>query len=93
MGGRVVPSLARKQTDLTFTLRAEQSRDRSRFVESRSVVRRIPTAERPSNGWCGRKSRSVKRHQPLVRPKTDSVHNCGVATSMNIRVPPGASSS
>ena len=23
----------------------------------------------------------VKRHQPLVTPKTDSVHNCGVAMS------------
>ena len=31
----------------------------------------------------------MNRHQPLVRPKTVSVHNCGVAVSMKTRLPPG----
>ena len=39
---------------------------------SRSTVSHC---ERPSSGCTGRRSRSLKRHQPLVRPKTVSVHN------------------
>ena len=35
----------------------------------------VSHCERPSSGCAGRRSRSLKRHQPLVRPKTASAHN------------------
>ena len=58
--------------------------------DSRSTVSHC---ERCSSGCFGRSSRSVKRHQPLVSPKTAFSHKCGVATSTKSRLPPGASRS
>ena len=87
-------ALRAKQPDLAFAAcRADQPRQGGRFAETHFAASTRSHCARSSSGCSGRRSRSVKRHQPLVRPKTDSVHNCGVAMSMKTRLPPGASRS
>ena len=91
-GGRVVQDLRARRP--IWPSPSGPSSPGNEAVSVKPVSRKTSSHwERSSNGWSGRKSRSVNRHQPLVRPNTASVHNCGLATSMNTRLPPGASSS
>ena len=85
--------LPREQADLAFAA-VGPIRPGNEIVSLKPVSRStISHCARSSSGCSGRRSRSVKRHQPLVSPKTVSVQSCGVAVSMKIRLPPGASRS
>ena len=78
-GCRLLPGLAREQADLAFATDGPINPG-SEVVSLKPASRSTaPIARAPAKADAGRRSRSVNRHQPLVRPKTASVHNCGVA--------------
>ena len=52
-GDYVVPGLARQETNLAFTFRAEQSRQRSGLVQTPSPARRSPTGNAPITDETG----------------------------------------